>query len=75
MLVRLEMNTEEAVKQYNLLASKIFSKDNHKNSFQDGKFKASTLEREMKAIVAKSIEGATGDETLLDQSEQGRAGA
>lgn len=69
------MNTDEALRQYNALARKIFSQENQKYFFQDGKYKASTLERVMKAAIKDSTEGATGEETMLDLSGEVRAKA
>lgn len=53
MVGRLRMNTKEALEQYNTIAGKIFSKKNKKRTYQDGTFKASTLEAEMKRVIAK----------------------
>lgn len=53
MLGRLRMTTEEALKSYNNLAGEIFSKKNRKLVFQDGYFKATTLELKVKEIVAE----------------------
>ena len=57
MVGRLRMNTQEALEQYNTIASKIFSKENKKHKYQDGAFKASTLEEEMKRVVAAHSNG------------------
>lgn len=54
---RLRMNTKEALEQYNTIAGKIFSKKNKKRRHQDGTFKASTLEVEMKRVIATSSNG------------------
>ncbi len=56
------MTTREALEQYNTIAGKIFSKKNRKWTAQDGTFKASTLEAEMKRVVATR---ALGDEDLM----------
>ena len=57
MVGRLRMNTKEALEQYNAIAGKIFSKKNRKLKIQDGAFKASTLEAEMKRVVAARSNG------------------
>jgi hypothetical protein len=51
------MNTEEALEQYNAIAGKIFSKKNTKHTYQDGTFKASTLEAEIRRVVAAHSDG------------------
>ncbi len=66
MLGRLKMSTEDALHNYKKLATTVFSPDNRKLFYKDGKFKASTLEAEIKEIVKHSCEGYTGDELLLD---------
>ncbi|PBK83353.1 FabD/lysophospholipase-like protein [Armillaria gallica] len=66
MLGQLKMSTEDALCNYKKLATVVFSSDNHKLFYQDGKFKASTLEAEIKEIVKHSCVGYTGDELLLN---------
>ncbi|KAK0457615.1 acyl transferase/acyl hydrolase/lysophospholipase [Armillaria novae-zelandiae] len=66
MLGRLKMSTEDALHNYKKLASAVFSPGNHKLFYKDGKFKANTLEVEIKEIVKNSHVGYTGDELLLD---------
>ncbi len=51
MLGRLRMTTQEALQAYNSIASAIFSERNKKWQFQDGLFKASTLENKVQEIV------------------------
>jgi patatin-like phospholipase/acyl hydrolase len=59
MLGRLRMTTEEALQQYRLLASRIFSKENRKN-WLNSEYKASTLEECIKTLVEeKSSKGNT----------------
>ncbi len=60
------MSTKDALHNYKNLATAVFSPDNHKPFYKDGKFKASTLEAQIKEIVKHSCEGYTGDECLLD---------
>ena len=67
MLGRLGMNTKEALEQYNTVAGKIFSKENKKWKIQDGTFKASTLEAEMKRVVA-ARSGGNKDLMMIDGS-------
>jgi predicted acylesterase/phospholipase RssA len=64
MLGRLRIKTDEALDTYNTLAQAIFSKENKKWKGQDGMFKASTLEREVKKLVSKKERG----ERMLDPS-------
>ncbi|KAK0477670.1 putative calcium-independent phospholipase A2-gamma, partial [Armillaria novae-zelandiae] len=66
MLGRLKMSTEDALHNYKKLASAVFSPGNRKLFYKDGKFKANTLEVEIKEIVKNSHVGYTGDELLLD---------
>ncbi|KAK0477682.1 acyl transferase/acyl hydrolase/lysophospholipase, partial [Armillaria novae-zelandiae] len=66
MLGRLKMSTEDALHNYKKLATAVFSPDNRKAFYKDGKFKASILEVEIKEIVKNSHVGYTGDELLLD---------
>ncbi|KAK0218879.1 hypothetical protein IW262DRAFT_1558545 [Armillaria fumosa] len=66
MLGHLKMSTEDALHNYKKLAAAVFSPDNHKPFYKDGKFKASTLEIEIKEIVKNSCVEYTGDELLLD---------
>ncbi|KAK0489845.1 acyl transferase/acyl hydrolase/lysophospholipase [Armillaria luteobubalina] len=66
MLGHLKMSTEDALHNYKKLVTAVFSPDNHKPFYKDGKFKASTLEVEIKEIVKNSYVGYTGDELLLD---------
>lgn len=67
MLGRLGMNTKEALEQYNAVAGKIFSKENKKWKIKDGAFKASTLEAEMKRVVA-ARSGGNKDLMMIDGS-------
>lgn len=64
------MNTKEALAQYNTVAGRIFSKENKKWRTQDGTFKATTLEIEMKRVVAARTFGDANlmmiDDTLTD---------
>ncbi|KAK0218902.1 acyl transferase/acyl hydrolase/lysophospholipase [Armillaria fumosa] len=66
MLGHLKMSTEDALHNYKKLATAVFSPDNHKPFYKDGKFKASTLEVEIREIVKNSCVEYTGDELLLD---------
>ncbi|KAK3372475.1 hypothetical protein B0H63DRAFT_401255, partial [Podospora didyma] len=53
MLGRLRMSTEEALQEYDLCSGKIFSSSNKKWTNATEKFKATTLERIIKEIVAR----------------------
>ncbi|KIJ49334.1 hypothetical protein M422DRAFT_161231 [Sphaerobolus stellatus SS14] len=64
LLGRLDMNTEQALKHYNDIAKKIFGNDNRKRFFQDGAFKATVLENEVKRVI-KSVEGYNGEERMM----------
>ena len=66
MLGRLQMTTEEALKEYNSIASAIFSKKNKKEPYKEGAFKASTLERKVKEVVT---ERHLGDRMLRDMND------
>ena len=52
MLSRLRMTAAEAAEQYIELARQIFGPQNQKSRFQDGRFKATTLEEAVKKVVA-----------------------
>jgi hypothetical protein len=73
MLGWLRMNTKEALEQYNTVAGKIFSKENKKWRNQDGTFKASTLEAEMRRVVA-TWSGGDEDLMMIDASLMERPG-
>lgn len=75
MLGRLRMSTTEALKKYNEIAGRIFSKRNMKWETQEGKFKAITLEQEIKKIVAAKTEGSDGETRMLDEAYAGKKGA
>ena len=75
MLGRLRMSTTEALEKYNTIAGKIFSAKNAKRVTQEGKFKATTLEREMKQIVVAKIQGSDGETRMLDEDYAGKKGA
>ena len=75
MLGRLRMSTTEALEKYNTIAGHIFSAKNVKRMTQEGKFKATTLEREMKQIVAAKIQGSNGEARMLDEGHAGEKGA
>jgi len=67
MLGRLQMSTEDALKQYNNFARHVFSQKNRKWKGQNG-FKASTFESEMKKMVKESNQHYNGDEYMLDDN-------
>lgn len=70
MLGRLKMTTEEALRTYNSLASAIFSEDNKKKKWQDGAFKATTLEDKVKELVSEKDLG----EFMLPTSDESGMG-
>ena len=76
MLGRLRMSAEDALAQYNAIAGRVFSTSNKKLFGQDGTFKATTLENEMKRVVAdnKNAKG-NPDERMLDDDSSGLKGA
>lgn len=66
------MPTDEALRIYNEIAGSIFCKGNKKRSFQDGTFKATTLENTVRTLVTKRNVGSS----MLDSTgvpEMGRA--
>jgi len=76
MLGRLKMSTKDALEHYDAVSGRVFSSKNKKGRLKDGTFKASTLEKEMKRIIAASIEGGDGNELMLDNPDTGvRRGA
>ena len=46
-----------------------------KRMMQEGKFKATTLEQEMRQIVAAKIQGSDGETWMLDEDQAGKKGA
>jgi hypothetical protein len=70
MIGRLRMTTEEALEQYNLLAGRVFSSKNRKRLLQDGMFRATTLEDEIKKVVEKYVDGADCNEKILDSANE-----
>ncbi|KAK0476511.1 FabD/lysophospholipase-like protein [Armillaria novae-zelandiae] len=64
MLGRLKMSTEEALQSYNKISSVVFSSENRKPFYRDGKFKATTLKEEMQNVVRQA--GHSNDQRLLD---------
>ena len=51
------MSTHEALETYASIAGAIFSSDNKNKIFRDGMFKASTLENNVRSVVAKKLHG------------------
>ena len=71
MLGRLRMSTEDALVRYIDIAGFIFSKENKKWKTQDGTFKASALEEQVKQLVAeevKKLAAARSHEEMAAQS-------
>ncbi|KAK0489807.1 FabD/lysophospholipase-like protein [Armillaria luteobubalina] len=64
MLGRLKMSTEEAPRSYNKISSTVFWAENTKPFYRDGKFKASTLVKEIENVVRQA--GHSSDQNLLD---------
>jgi hypothetical protein len=73
MLGRLRMTTEDALKHYNDISARVFSRGNRKWVCQDGTFRATTLKEKMVEVVA-GIEGYTGDERMLDSDTETKMG-
>lgn len=63
MLGRLKMTTTEAIAQYIRITERVFASSNKKRMAQDGTFKATTLEVEIKAMVAEK-DGNDGDRMI-----------
>lgn len=68
------MTTEEALQHYNSVANSIFSAKNKKRGTQEGTFKASTLEAEMRRVISGSFPGYTGDELMLEGAGEHETG-
>ncbi|KAK0489783.1 FabD/lysophospholipase-like protein [Armillaria luteobubalina] len=64
MLGRLKMSTEEALRSYNKISSMVFSSENRKPFYGDGKFKATALVKEIQDVVRQA--GHSNDQKLLD---------
>ena len=69
------MSTTEALEKYNTISGRIFSEKNMKWKTQEGKFKATTLEQEMKNFVASKVPGGDGDARMLDEDNVRGKGA
>ncbi|MCJ1400361.1 hypothetical protein MMC11_003566 [Xylographa trunciseda] len=74
MLGRLRMSTKEALAQYKLIASNIFSKENKKWKTQDGYFKASTLVRDMRSMVESRTEQSDRSMKMLELAQHNSRG-
>ncbi|KAI9775396.1 MAG: hypothetical protein M1839_001251 [Geoglossum umbratile] len=75
MLGRLQMSTKEALEEYRAIAGQIFSAKNKKWVVVDGAFKATTLEQEIKRVVATRTSDNGGNERMLDIPNQDGMGA
>ncbi|KAK0234807.1 acyl transferase/acyl hydrolase/lysophospholipase [Armillaria nabsnona] len=64
MLGRLKITAEEALQSYNKISSVVFSAKNRKPFYRDGKFKATTLKKEIQNVVRQV--GHSNDQKLLD---------
>ncbi|KAK0431699.1 FabD/lysophospholipase-like protein [Armillaria borealis] len=64
MLGRLKMSTEDALQSYNKISSTVFCAENRKRFYKDGKFKATTLKKEIQNVVRQA--GYGNDQKLLD---------
>ncbi len=64
MLGRLKMSTEEALQSYNKISSMVFSAENRKPFYRDGKFKATMLEKEIRNAIHQA--GHSNDQKVLD---------
>lgn len=69
MLGRLRMTTGDALRTYNKISGSIFCRSNQKYSFQDGAFKATTLEKQIQSLVAEKALG----EYILDEKDEAEA--
>ncbi|PBK98077.1 FabD/lysophospholipase-like protein [Armillaria gallica] len=58
------MSTEEALQSYNKMSSLVFGAENRKPFYRDGKFKATTLKKEIQNVVLQA--GYSNDQKLLD---------
>jgi hypothetical protein len=65
MLGKLKMTTKEALTYYIRIMERVFSPSNKKRTFQDGAFKVTTLETEIKAMIAAKGEDKNGDERMI----------
>lgn len=74
MLGRLRMSTREALTEYVSIMRTVFSDDNKKIPGQDGTFMASTLEKELRNLVAARCPEYTGDEFMLENNDKSETG-
>lgn len=64
------MTTRDALEKYCAIAGNVFGTG---NKMWDRTFNVTTLEAEMRKLVASSITGYTGDETMYDTTADGVA--
>jgi hypothetical protein len=71
------MTTKQALEQFPVIIERVFSTGNRNRTWplQDGLFKESTLEEEVKRVVSLMIEGSDGEDRMLDDAGVGRKGA
>ncbi|CAE7168497.1 unnamed protein product [Rhizoctonia solani] len=73
MLGRLRMSVSDAIRAYAQLSDQIFSE--HKHRWQEGKFKASLLEKAIKEIVANNSSSEGEDTRMFDPLLRNGAGS
>ena len=73
MLGQLRMNTKGSLEQYNTVCRQYLFEKKHEVESQDGTFKASTLEAEMKRVVAARPAGNV-ELMMIDESLAGGLG-
>ena len=71
MLGRLRMSTDDAMKCYEDLASKVFSKSKQKSN---GMFKATLFESALKQLISNSTKGYTGEEGMMSDEPSTKTG-
>ena len=71
MLGRLRMSTDDAMKCYEDLARKVFSKSKQKSN---GMFKATLFESALKLLISNSTTGYTGEEGMMSGESSTKTG-
>lgn len=69
MLGKLEMTTTEAIEHYIRILERVFASSNKKKVYQEGTFKATTLEAEIKTMVAAKSKDNNGDEQMISSND------
>lgn len=68
------MSTLQALAKYNEIAQRVFGPSDTTRSHQEGIFNATTLEQEIRKLVAENTESKDEDERMLDVKDVHKKG-